>query len=1367
MWQYFQGLALVICWLASGTIGGQPATAFQYLSKKDGLSQASVFAIAQDSTGFLWFGTRDGLNRYDGYEFKVYRHVNASPTSLIGDDVRVLYIDPVTKELWVGTLSGVSRYTPNTDRFVNYVYEASDSSSLSQNTVRAIYRDTRGRLWIATSAGLNLYHPETDTFSRFYPAGKAGDELAENQVTDLVEDRDGSLLISTYQGCFRLVETKTGKDKFRIKRLTIEATLDQTQVNTILPDSLGNLWFGTEQAGIKYWNRTQQTLTSWSNVANDPGSLSNNNVRAMAYDRAGNLWVGTFDGLNCRKKNANHFVRYLHGRAEIQGLSDNSIRALFIDQVGSLWVGTYYGGVNHYDESYNSFTNFVHSPYYNSLSENVVSSFAEDEQHNLWIGTEGGGLNYYNRATQQFTIYGAEPNNDHSLSGMNVKELLLDGSQLWVGTFRAGLNRMDLNTHTFEHYRHEPGQPNSLSSDNVYGLHRTEQYLWIVTYGGGLNLLNLNNNQFFHYRPNADDTNGINSDLARVLLPTRCGEYYLGTENGLQQIIRNDKGLPSRFLTILDDEKIYGLQEDAAGNIWIGTFGNGLFCFNPASGQMRHYTTQEGLPGNTVFGILQAAADRELWLSTNNGLAKLDTHTESFTTYGLSNGLKNLEYNFNAYAKTASGELLFGGINGFTYFDPANIRPHLRFPPLVFTRLKQNNKLVSPHDEHQLITTAIDQTEQLTFEYNEANFTIGFAALDYFSPENNRYAYQLEGLDRDWVYVTGQTEVNYAIQRAGNYVFRLRGANSDGVWNPDERQLWIEVLPPYWRRWWAYLLYVTLLGLVGFALIRFIRLRHKLQLQVIDKQRQEELMEVKLRFFTNITHEFRTPLTLILGPLQQLLQSEKHTEPVREQLSLIEKNARRLLNLVNQVLTFRKLMTDHEPMKIAQSDLVDFLRAVYLPFRETAKLRSINYHFQTNVEQQLMWFDPDKLEKVFFNLLSNAFKFTPDGGTITLLLAQKNGYFEVRVQDTGTGIESELRTEVFKRFYEKSTKTYSTIKSSGIGLAISQQMVKLHHGAIYVDENTDGPEKGAVFVVELPYGKAHFEGMKVEEGHFEWESSDQELELSSLVTTKGVDHLQPTVQTMPITAPLLLIVEDNPEVRTYISRIFQDDYRIQLAENGVEGLTKARIHLPDLVISDVMMPEMDGITFCAQLKTDLEISHIPVILLTARTADLFKIEGLRTGADDYVTKPFNPDELKLRVQNMIRGRKEAREKFGRVLHLDPKEISVTSADEHFLESALQVVEEQMDNYDFKVAEFAAALAVSRSLLFTKLKALTGQTPNNFIKTVRLKRAAQLLTTGHLNVNEVAYQVGFKDTKYFSKCFAEQFDVVPSKYVGKT
>ena len=1348
---------------------------FQHLGKENGLSQSSVFAIAQDSLGYLWFGTRGGLNKYDGYRMKVYDQVGGFGPA--GSDVRTLYVDPVTKVLWAGSLAGLSRYDAAADTFEHFEHIPGDAATLTRGAVKAIHRDAEGRIWVGTSDGLNLYQPGSNDFQRLLP-DPSSTFSPGNNISFITSGPDDQVLVGTHRGLYQIHGTGD------LAQLTLApvGNFEQTELTAAAWSQDGTLWLGTQKEGVIAYSSLAGTSRRYGHAPGSATSLSNNSVRTMLCTPAGDLWVGTFAGLNLLPAGSTEFTRYQSGNGAGNGLMDNSIRSLLQDVTGSLWVGTYYGGVHHLDDRYNKFSNFTYNGDPDGLSWKVVSSFAESPNGDLWIGTEGGGLNRRDATTGRFTSYRADPTDPHSISGNNVKQLLLNGDQLWLGTFRTGLNRLDLKTGKFTQFRNQSDRPFSSEHDNVYGLHRSEDLLWILTFGGGLDILDLTTGLYrnFSRMPPTGRTFPLSSNTLRVILPDGEGTYWIGSEEGLNRVTTGADGYPAENEVFLPTEKVYSLHPGEGGHVWVGTYSNGLIDFDPAGGESRTYTRADGLPGNTIFGMLPGPGN-SLWISTDNGLSYFDQVKGTFSNYDDSHGLKTLEYNFNAYYKSPTGHLYFGGFNGYTRFDPTEIRPQQFVPNVVLTGLRHGNEEVSVSPTG-LLKGDLNDTEKLTFAYGDAAFALHFSTLDYFSPENNRYAYKLEGLDRDWNYSTGQTEAAYTIQREGDYEFLLRGANSDGVWNPVTRRLLITVLPPPWRTWWAYLIYALLAGGLLYALIHFLRMRHKIQLQTIAQRQQEELTEMKLRFFTNITHEFRTPLTLITGPLHSLLQQTHHDDRTRNQLGSIERNARRMLKLVNEILTFRKLATDHQPLTVYRTDLGAFVSIIADAFSESALARQLDLQIIRPTAPINVWLDVDKMEKVVFNLLSNAFKFTPAGGQVHVHIEQRKGSAIIRVVDSGKGIPPEEREEIFKRFYEKPNGRSAAGQGSGIGLALCRQMVELHHGTIIVADRSEGAE----FVVRLLLGKDHFEETQVAE------TADWRTQLTGVTThtepvveMPGAPTEEPAVAESPATTSVeeqiiapsakpnesteekatLLIVDDNKDIREYISSVFASRYHILLADSGVTGLEATRAKLPDAIISDVMMPDMDGIEFCHAVKTDLDISHIPVILLTARTAEPSRLEGLRTGADDYLTKPFHPEELLLRVRNILNLRRQAREKFARVLTLDPKEVTITNTDEDFLRRALEVVEAEMANYDFKVDNFATQLLVSRSLLFTKLKSLTGQTPNNFVKKVRLKRAAQLLETGQLTVAEVAHAVGFKDVKYFRRCFKQQYEASPSAYVS--
>lgn len=1331
---------------------GQSPIAFRQLSKKEGLSQSSVLAITQDNSGFLWFGTKNGLNKYDGYQFITYHH-NLSANSLVSNDIRALYFDKKMNTLWVGTTAGLCRFRPEYGDFVNY--EKLTDVHKNNSVIHTFFRDSKDRLWIGTSNGLYLHKAETDSFIRFAAEKNIPHTLSDNEIKVIHEDKKSILWFGSISGLDTL--ENNNKDIFKFGRIPQTERFPDHHIKALLEDKAGNFWIGTQQKGLFFWNRQTNEIKSYEAGLNKTNTVSNNNIRKMIWGKDGKIWIGTFKGLNRFSPNQQKFEYFFHNPSIPTSLSHSSVRSLFIDESNSLWVGTYFGGISFLNKKNNRFINF--KQHQNNISNNIVSCFAEDALGNWWVGTEGGGLNYYDRTTTKIKTYIHESNNPNSIASNNIKHLLLDNNQLWIGTYEGGLNVMDLRTKQIQRFPFDDNNSFSTSNNNVYSLYKQDNLLWVATHGGGLDILDLHQKKTYNYTHSSSDNNTISSDITRTLLVTRNGEKWIGTENGLNKMIVDNQGLPKAFKRYLLKKNIYIIMEDIAENIWVGTYSNGLYKLPKGSNRFENINRKNGLPGNSIFGILEDE-NHNLWISTNNGISKYNPIEKSFTNYSYSDGLDNIEFNFNAYYKTRAGEMLFGGTNGLTLFKPKDIFPSEFIPPVVLTNLKvQNQEIVV--QKNGILTKVLNETSEITLPYNQASFSISFASLDYFNPENNLYAYKLEGLDKDWITKVGQTEVTYTIQKPGSYLFRLKGGNSDGLWNPTEKKLKIIVLPPPWRSSLAYFIYALLLIGLGLAALWFLRLRHRLRLEQVTKQKQKEVHEIKVRFFTNITHEFRTPLTLILGQLDELTAKKSLNGNSMNKLFEVKKNANRLLNLVNQLLTFRKLETDYIQIKAAKQNIVVILDEIIQSFKNTALDRSIQLSFHKPNDEILLWFDRDKLEKVFYNLLSNAFKFTEDRGEITLSIEEHKAFIIISLQDNGKGIAPEFHEQIFKRFYESDVPVQRTIKGSGIGLAISKQMVELHSGEITVDSQKGA---GATFSVKLPLGNHHFKASEL-----------INLEKEAIQGSKrSLKYIRPTFpeivsenknkKLLPENALKLLIIEDNEEVLAYIASIFSDDYQIKTALNGNIGYKIATKFQPDLIISDIRMPEMDGLEFCKKIKKDLQTSHIPIILLTANAAQEVKVDGLKIGADDYVTKPFDAKELKLRVKNLANARVNLRNKFSRILNLSPTEITVTSADEEFLKNAMDIVEKHIDNSSFTVVQFAAELAVSRPLLFTKIKAITNQTPNNFIKSIRLKRAAQLLKQKKLNISEVAYKVGFKDPRYFRKCFRKEFNQSPTEFM---
>jgi len=1339
--------------LGFSPISSQALPNIKVLSKQEGLSQASVFAITEDADGFLWLGTRDGLNKYDGYEFKVYRR-NENSTSLAGNDVRTLYYDHLSHQIWIGTLDGLSVYNEALDNFKNFKHLPTDSSSISSNHIGAILRDSKGRLWIGTSKGLHTFNEREENFTRHRLSEKPG----SNSIEAIFEDSDDNIWIGTREGLFKL---ETNRDSQGFQRKDIEYKMSGSWITSIDQDSEKAIYVGSGDAGLSIIYPQTKQAEVYLSIADDQTSLSHNDIRDLCIDHKDRIWVGTFKGLCQFDKKLKKFLQYKKTNNP-NSIPDNSIKSLYEDRKGSMWIGTYFAGIINIDDRYNQFENFVFSPFEDGLSAEVISAFEEDKEGNLWIGTEGGGLNYYDVSTGKYAIFQASDSKTNTIAGNNIKQVLLTGDSLWIGTFNKGYSIMNLRSGKIENHRSNPQLPHSISNNNVYGFLLEGKNMWILTYGGGLNILDLDSGKYSVYNHDPRNSNGISSDFSRVIMKSKDGNIWIGTSRGLNKVVKNTKGLPARFINFLRDDKIYALAEDSREQIYVGTISNGFYILNPKTEELQQLTLEDGLAGNTVYGILEDD-DKFIWLSTNNGISKYDPRTKSFINFNNANGLYNSEFYFNAHRKTASGELLFGGFNGYTRFDPKKIESNQYVPEIVFTDLSQNNVQVDI-DSKGLLPKSVDQLQQLEFKYNEANFTLEFAALDFFSPQNNQYAFMLEGLDRTWNYVVGESKATYTIQKAGNYTFRLKGSNSDGVWNPQERTLEIVVLPPPWRTWWAYGLYTLLLLASAYALIRYLKLRSSLKIEKLAKSQQDEIHQMKLKFYTNIAHEFRTPLTLIIGPIEDLIKdSNWKLNPLKKQkLQNVYKNSNRLLNLVNQLMTFRKMETGNDPLTVQEIELNTYLAEIFSLFEDHAKSKEITFKLDLPSEDVKVWIDPSKIEKVIFNLLSNAFKFTEPYDSISLGLILSDKEVLVSVKDTGKGIAKSQHEQIFRRFYEKNTnKTSNLIKGTGVGLSLSRQLVELHKGSLTV---TSSEDEGALFRLSLLLGREHFMDSELVD------KKNIDLSYSKTMLEQGQKEQYSSIATFnkhrSTRGLKILVVDDNLEIRTYLNSIFSDEYVVISAEDGLDAFEKTKKFMPDIIISDVMMPIMDGIEFSQEIKNNFETSHIPVILLTAKAQIDDKLSGLDSGANDYISKPFHPQELKLKVRNIVTQRQNLKQALKDNRTYSPSEVNLTSADEEFIETFIKLIEENISNPDFKVDQLAHELAVSRAIMFNKIKALTGSTPKNFMKSFRLKRAIQLLESGKISISEIAYNVGFKEPKYFSKVFQKEFGSTPSEYLSQ-
>jgi ligand-binding sensor domain-containing protein/signal transduction histidine kinase/DNA-binding response OmpR family regulator len=1320
---------------------------FEHLTVESGLSQSRIFSITQDSMGFMWFGTKDGLNRYDSQQFEVFRHhANDSTTLSSSQNINALLTDS-KGNLWVGTQSGLNKYVPETKSFIRFLNHPKQKNSLSNNTIRSIYEDRQGNLWIGTENGLNKLLPN-GKFERFFCATGNNFGIVNANVKAIFQDSKNTLWLGTENGLLSLSPRSLGyKFKSYYHDNLNDKSLAANDICAITEDLNHNLWIGTRFNGLELYDKSNNTFKHFTSNSG-ANCLVNNVIRKILVDKEGFLWIATLNGISIYDPVNQIFKNLNHDPEDQNSLNQNSIYDIYEDASRSVWVGTYYGGINVYHPFTSQFKIYKHYSYKNSLSSNIISSIIEDKEHNLWIGTEAEGLNYFNRKTGVFTNYKSSKGQNEFRSNLIKAITLDDKDNLWIAAYNGGVYYFNPKTNQFKNYKLDPSNPNSLSLNRAtYLLRDNSNRLWIGTKGMGL----------FLYQSKTDDFLSIIAKTSPIHLSSKNINYifqdnkanlWVAAEEGMSYLPK-DKSEFKKLIALNSDflNTISCINQTSDGKIWFGSYVDGLASYHPETKKIKFYTAKiGGLPSNNIAGIVE---DNEgnLWISTEKGLAKFNQGI--FKVYGINDGLPGNVFNAHSFYKDHKGELFFGGYNGMLSFFPEQIIENKTPPKMVFTHLRLFNKEVVINDESKVLSKALSKIEEIVFSSSQNIFSIDFAALNFVKSRKNRYAHKLEGFEKDWNYVSNPT-VTFTNLPAGDYTLLVKGTNNDGFWSNTETGLKIVIEPPFWRTWWAYIAYTCLF--VGFLYFigRFLLIRALLK-------REHNIHQMKLDFFTNVSHEIRTPLTLIIGPLEKLIQDTQENFGLNKQLLIVNKNAKRLMRLVNELMDFRKIESGKMKLNISPDNLVTFTKEIFLSFQQLAQNKGIEYSFKCEDEIIETYFDKDQLEKVIFNLLVNAFKFAPEkSGFIVVELSKNQKFIFIKVKDNGPGIPDDSKAKLFTDFYQAGNHQKRN-SGTGIGLALSRSIAKLHQGDLTLED----AENSTCFCLTLQLGQKHF---NKEDLNITFNIEDSELyKLQSEVESIINDDLEKKKIALSGSNPVLLVVDDNLEVRTFIEKSLNQNYIILLAENGVQALAIATEKIPDVIISDVMMPEMDGFDLCSKIKTDERTRHIPVILLTARSGDLHEIDGLKTGADAYITKPFSIQKLQLNIDNLLMLQVNMRNKFTQQFTLQPSEVEIESTDEEFLNKVLRLLEENISNSEFNVNQFAAEIGMSTPVFYKKIKALTGLTVNNFVKSIRLKRAVQLLNQNAGNVSEIAYMVGFNDAKYFSKEFRKQYGKTPSAY----
>ena len=1383
---------------------------------KDGLRSDAVTAIIKDRQGFLWFGTKMGLHRFDGYQLKTYKNDLNDSASLAHNRVSDLCEDH-SGNLWITSPAGVSRLNPETDQITHYMHISSDSAGVCRGLRKRVFVDSRDNVWVGTARGLDRHDKDRDSFLHYGHNSKENNSSGAETISCIYEDKDNTLWIGTRSGgLMRMVQTNKTFQRFLVN--PNEPSSRSNTISCISEDSSGNLWIGTGD-GLFLFDRNEFFFSRVLDKEGQHNAPQSQIFVAVHEDPDGNYWIRTYSGLYLYDARLKRMEAWEHTtRNPVYGVWEN-IRSLYQDANGTIWYGKHYRGIVKLVPKKNQFRFYRNNP---NFEDHEIRSVLVENKDIIWIGTFSG-LSRWNRRNNAYRFYQYDPEDENTISNNHVNHIFKDHTGiLWIATAN-GLNKLEDSgngTYKFVHYNHNPSDPLSISSNLIVNICEDNSGSIYISGCGGqtercerkIDVYDRENDSFLHLEyalPGFQDkatgyvclaetgrlwvhNNDEVEGLLEIKLPLhKNSQYTLSPDTIIQYIAKAGR---------LNSNDVIYMHKDPTGNYWIGTEGGGLNKMSVKKSnshrsgeiQFEYFTTEDGLCSDFINLILEDNKGK-LWLGTSNGISRFDPISNSFTNYDKTDGLITYDFTFDC-AKSPDGELFFRSNKGLLAFHPDSIVDNPIVPPIVITDFQLFNQTVQVGDKSPL-SKNISYTTDIKLPYNQNFLSFEYAALNYLHTEKNNYKYKMIGLDQDWIEAGTRRYADYPDLKPGEYTFRVLGSNNDGIWNMEGASLKISILPPWWATNYAYMLYglVAVLLLLGYGRLRTFQIRKQRKMlekqvkerteqiveqkeeiesqkETLEKQNMKilELDQLKSKFFNNISHEFRTPLTLIQGPVEDLLATARLKKNEISKLNMVTRNTKRLLNLVNQLLDIARLESGRMKLKLVEDDIFQHLHSITASFSSMAEAKGILYNRLIPRDRLVTWFDPGALEKIITNLLSNAFKFTSESGEVAFkaklvegpVNAQKR--LELSISDEGPGIPEDALDKIFTRFYQVGPEHEKTIPGTGIGLSLVRDLVELYHGKIQVQSE---PGIGSEFIVSLPLGKDH---LKKDEFDLLIEKEDPRTD-----TSENQEHLESLIETVLVSQhkskeakPIVLIVDDNSDIRRHISDNMKYDFQIIEAVNGSAGLKKALEIIPDLILTDLIMPGMDGIALCRNAKGDERTSHIPIVMLTAKSSMEEKLQGLETGADDYVSKPFNMKELKTRVSNLIEQRKKLREQFSKEITLEPNQISVTPLDEEFLKKAIDIVERNIADEHFTLSQFQDAMHMSHSTLFRKLYALTNLSPTSFIRNIRLKRAAQLLEEQYGNVAKVSFEVGFNNPSYFSKCFKSLFGVSPANYLKK-
>lgn len=1317
---------------------------FSHIGLEEGLSHSTIFAINQDKEGNLWFATYDGVNKYDGYNFTVYRHQYTNSSSIGSDISRCITVDDDDR-IWVGSREGLSLYNRRKDAFSNYYYKKNGVNA----AVTSIVSIKKDWLMLGTAKGILLFDAKEERF--------LNDTLPSSlhilQPTTLIRQGD-SVYIGVDDGLY--IYTLSSRTLKKLVHMPAGV-----RIHAILCQMSNKIWLATEGEGLYLYHSKSKELKNYR-YANGKSGLNSNYVRSLALDTENRLWVGTYGGLNVYQEETDSFSSIKSSEIQEGSLSQNSVRSIFKDSQGGMWLGTYWGGLNYYHPLCNRFQRIKHVPFLNSLSYNVVSCIVEDKKHNLWIGTSGGGLNYYDNESQSYQNYLFNSGN-LDVPVTDIKTVYVDEAhnKVYVGSHAEGMMVLHRKSGHVEYYNRKNS---NLPSNNIYSIISDEHGgLWVTSLEY---LLHFDTDKRVFRIIDKDKDGHKVQQHNRLLFRDSKKRIWAGGEMGISVFSQIGTSLLTNtdfhIVPMLKQAFVNCFYESTSGYMWIGTR-NGLFALKEGDPKVLQYTTANDLPSNVIYGILEDIYGR-LWISTNQGLSCLNPGSGKFRNFTIMDGLQSNQFNAGSYCQKDNGYMLFGGVNGITTFRPETLIDNPYTPQVVINKLFVYNKEVLPEDETGILKESIAYVDHITLSSSQNSFALSFVVSNYIAGKHNTFAYKLEGYNDVWYKQNDISPVTYSNLPAGDYTFCIKAANNDGKWNEEPTMLHIRILPVWYRTWWALSLFIFSFASVVFGIVRFFWLRKSMQAEIrmerLDKEKHEEINQMRIRFYVNISHELRTPLTLIIAPLQELLNRiSGHWE--HEQLLYIQRNTSRLLHLVNQLMDFRRAELGIFELRAVYSNAYKRVLNCFMNYENLAKRKDIDYDFYTELQDQTVLFDENYLDLIVNNLLSNTFKYTEVGESITVKLYKEDNNLVLQVADTGIGIPPEKQKKIFERFYQVENGR----EGSGIGLSLVQRLVELHHGRIVLQSEVN---KGSTFSIYLPQDESLYtqEELLGESGdaggqrvystnaHDTYIGDDEQMEEEEPIDDKSGKR------------GTILIVEDNKELRRYLVNGLSNLFNLLEAENGQKALNILKEQEVDLIITDVMMPVIDGVKLCKLVKQNLRTCHILVFMLSAKADVKYQLEGLQVGADDYIAKPFSMEVLKAKILNMLRTRYRIFERYSHMMEVEPEKITNNTLDEELLRKAISVVEKNMDNVEFSTEQFAREMNMSRSNLHLKLKAITGKSAIDFIHKIRFNRACQLLKEGKHTVSEICFMVGYNTPSYFAARFKKYIGCLPTEYGKK-